>query len=368
MKEKFILILFTFSVLLFSETGLFIYDRFNFDGISDEFTEDEFILVDSVGNTLESDMDSFWGENNDISQLKITWDLTGIYIAVDACSWDNNVILYIDIYDDYGLEDQTELNTWMRNFKFYNFNPDFFLATWDTNTNPQFWKIREGQTKMADETSSTDYSGYDTGNKGKAMEGYILWSQLYYNDLRNMANYPSIRLATLITAGDDYTSGPDCAPDNLGGMSQDSQKMVIIDNYVEILIDQDQDGIPDISGFEIQDRVSYFKNPPIKAKPLEVNNISFLDGKSFNRDKDDRIRIRFHTNRMTLYYVDIYNIEGKMVGEAILKGTDYENKFYDFEWFGFDRKGYKVPYGIYIARVYSDSGELSCNEAFAVVK
>ena len=55
----------------------------------------EEILLDSLGNLLESPADSYWGEYNDVKQIKITWDQEYLYLAVDACSWDNNVMLFI---------------------------------------------------------------------------------------------------------------------------------------------------------------------------------------------------------------------------------------------------------------------------------
>lgn len=368
MKKYLLMFITLIPLMLLSETGGDIYDRFVLDGISDEFTEDEFVLMDTAGVDLESDTDSYWGENNDIRQIKVTWDAEYLYVAVDACSWDNNVILYFDIYDDYGLKDQQDLNTWMRNFKFYNLNPDFFLATWDTNTNPQFWMIREGQSKMAEEINSEDYASFDTGQQGRSMEAIIPFSSLYYSESRNMQNYPSIKIVALITAGGDYTSGPDCAPDNLGGMAQDSGQTVIIDNYAQILIDADGNGSPDTEGVEPFSRVSYLETPPVEAKPLDITKIEFPEGKGFNRQHEDSIKIRFYTNRLTQFYIDIYNMSGKKVGEAVRTGENIEDNYFDYEWNGIDQGGKSVPYGVYIVRVYSDSGEITRNEAFAVVK
>jgi hypothetical protein len=366
--RKVILLIFFIPLLLQGVTGSDIYDRFILDGISDEFTSDEYVLRDSSGGSLESETDSFWGEYNDIRQIKVTWDATYLYIAVDACAWDNNVILYIDIFDDYGMQDQSDLNTWMRNFKFYNFDPDFFLATWDTNTNPQFWKVREGQTRVADEISSEDYASFDTGQLGRSMEVIIPWSTLYYSEERNMADNPSIRIAAVITAGGDFTSGPDCAPDNLGGMAQDDGQTVIIDNYAEVLIDENGDGAADTDSVEPWQRVSFLETPPIKATPLEVTKVEFPEGKGFNRDKEEQIAFRFYTNRLTQYYIYIYNMEGKQVGIATQTGNDIIENYYDFEWNGYNLSGKPVPYGIYILRIFSDSGEITRNEAFAVVK
>ena len=61
-------------------------------------------------------------------------------------------------------------------------------------------------------------------------------------------------------------------------------------------------------------------------------------------------------------------MDGREVGEATPVGNNIIENYYDFEWYGYDLKGKPLPYGIYIMRIYSDSGEIIRNEAFAVVK
>ena len=124
---------------LIAETSADLSDRIIIDGYSNDFTADEEV----VNDIHESSSDSYWGEYNDVKGIKVTWDNTFLYIAVDACSWDNNVILFIDVYDYYGIEDMSKVNAWQRSFNFYNINPDNFLGTWDTNDSPQFWKVQE---------------------------------------------------------------------------------------------------------------------------------------------------------------------------------------------------------------------------------
>ena len=124
--QKLIIVLFSISVC-FAITETDLSNRIIIDGISDDFTIDEKILYDSLGNLLESPADSYWGEYNDVKQIKVTWDESYLYLAVDACSWANNVLLFIDIYDNYGIEDMSELTAWQRSFKFYNCNPDFLV-------------------------------------------------------------------------------------------------------------------------------------------------------------------------------------------------------------------------------------------------
>lgn len=336
--------------------------RIIIDGYSSDFSADENVLKDTLGNLLESPTDSYWGENNDVKQLKATWDEDYLYIAVDAVSWDNNVMLMIDIYDDYGIEDMSEMNAWQRSFKFYNMNPDFFFGTWDTNNDPQFWKIEENTKHIAEQVSGMeDYATFDTGNLDRSMEVKVPWDSLYYNAERNMHDFPSVKLVTFITAGSDYTSGPDAAPDNLGGMANDSGQLVVIDNYAEILIDDDGDGLPDI-GVEPKKRTTFLKRPPFKALPLKISKVTFENGKTFATSRNEKITFVLETNRQSQFNCEIYDLNGKYIDDADLID---EQKW---EWNGKNKKERFVPFGIYILRFVADSNEVHHKEAVVVIK
>lgn len=366
---KRILIFFFLFVLISQLTAVTAADlseRIEIDGFSDEFTLDEYTLLDSTGFPLESSQDSRWGEYNDIRQIKVTWDNEFLYVAVDACSWDNNVILFIDIYDDYGIQNMLDLNTWMRSFSFFNQNPDFFLATWDTNNNPQFWKLREGSSIQADELSIDDYSTFDTGNLDRSMEAAIPWSELYYNEQRNMVEFPNIKLVSVITTGSDNLSGPDAAPNNLSGMPDQSGEAVVIDNYVQINVDLDGNGEPDLNiEPTADDRWSFFKKPPFKAIPLKVKNVKFPDGKIIAPTQtSDPVKFELETNRGSEFEVTIYDLEGNFIAEA----TPVQSETLTWQWDARNKHGKLVPFGVYVLRFKADSGEISHKEAIVVIK
>nr|MBC8383971.1 hypothetical protein [Candidatus Cloacimonadota bacterium] len=330
-----------------------------------DFTPDENILVDSLGIVLESPYDSFWGEYNDLHQIKVTWDENNLYVAVDGCSWDNNVILYFDIYDDYGIENMRDMNTWMRAFKFYNQAPDFFLATWDTNDNPQFWMLASDNQNFAEQVEVEDHATFNTGNLDGSMEVKISWTTLYYSEERSMQNYPSIKFVAVLTTGGDNLSGPDCVPDNLGGMSNDSGQMVIIDNYTEILIDADADGNADL-GVEPNQRVIYFENPPVEAIPLEIVKVEFPNGKVFPVSQIDHFTFLVTPNRVSQFIVEIYDLEGKFMDYANFVSDS--QGYIEYVWDGRDQKNRKVPFGVYILRIVADSKEVSSKKAIVVIK
>jgi len=371
MKNSLIILLLLISAVAFSITDVDLSQRIIIDGVTDDFTTDEFLLIDEDGNILESPTDSFWGEYNDLHQIKFSWDEESLYIGVDGFSWDNNVILYIDIYDDYGVENMLDMNTWTRAFKFYNLNPDFFLATWDTNDNPQFWMMQEHSETEADQLEVEDFATFNTGNQVNnnthvpGMEVKIPWNTLYYSEERSMQNYPSIKVLAVITTGGDNLSGPDVVPDNLGGMANDSGQLCVLDNYAEVLIDEDGDGNPDMN-VSPQTRVTFFEDPPVEAVPLDIVKIEFPNGKVFPSSQIDQFSFYITPNRISQFSVEIYDLNGKFINNAEL--VDDSAGYIEFSWNGDDNKNHKVPFGIYILRVIADSGEVSKKSAISVIK
>ena len=356
--QKIILIIALSSIsICFAITGEDLSNRIIIDGFSHDFTIDEEILTDSLGSLLESPADSYWGEYNDIKQINVTWDASYLYLAVDACSWDNNVMLFIDIDDEYGIKDMSEVNAWQRSFKFYNWNPDFLVGTWDTNDIPQFWKVQEGGTMQVEQIPTIEtLATFDTGNLEGAMEIKIAWEILEPNG----RSIHHIKLLSVITSGDDYSSGPDCAPDNLGGMANESGQMVVLDNYAEILIDNNGDG-PDME-VEPQKRTTFYKKPPFEAIPLLIYNVIFENGKTFAPSIEEEINFELVSNRPSEFSVEIFDVNGKFI--------NYAEKYDDLEWSwnGKNENGSFVPFGIYILRFIADSGEVSHREAVVVIK
>ena len=357
--------------ICFSITADDLSNEISIDGVSDELDYYDKILVDDNGSLLESPQDSYWDnpEYNDVKQIKVTWDLEYLYIAVDACSWGNNVMLFIDIYDDYGIEDMSELSnledseTWRRSFHFYNLNPDFFVATWDTNDNPQFWKVEEGGNNRVEQIFSIEsFATFDTDNLDGSMEIKIPFDILFFDSEHSILNFKSIKLLSVITGGDDYSSGPDCAPDNLGGMTDASGQMVILDNYAEITIDNDGDGNIDI-GVSPREQTKFLEEPPISPQALIVENVIFENGKTFSPILDEIIQFELNTNRVSDFNVKVFDLNGEFISIG-----QKSNELLTWTWDGRSSNGDLVPFGIYILCFIADTGEISHNEAVVVIK
>lgn len=358
----------TLSLCLQAETAEDLSERIVIDGYSQDFSADEALFIkEPLDSCQELNDDSWWGEYNDVRQLKVTWDEEYLYLAVDACCWDNNVIFFLDVYDDYGIQDMLELNTWMRAFKFYGSNPDFFMGTWDTNDNPQFWKLDEGSNQQAQQVTIVDSSTYNTGELDRSMEAAIPWSKIYYNSERNMADYPILKMVAVVTTGSDNLSGPDVIPNNLGGMPDDAQSTALLDNYLLLNVDADSSGTPDF-GVKPREIVDFYKTPPFKEIALEINKVKFPDGKILYQSGSEPIPFNIllnDTTRIISFDAEIYNLEGRHLADATKVGDAHAMSW---TWDGRDKHGKKVPFGIYLLRFIADSGEISKNEAITVIK
>jgi len=351
-----------------AETAEDLSERIHIDGYSEDFSADEALFIkEPIDSSQELSDDSWWGEYNDVRQLKVTWDAENLYVAIDACCWDNNVIFFLDVYPSYGIEDMLELNTWMRAFKFYGTNPDFFLGTWDTNDNPQFWKLDSGSNVQAQQVTITDSSTYNTGELDRSMEAAIPWSEIYYDEEHNMVDFPVLKMLAVITTGADNLSGPDVMPNNLGGMPEDAQSTALLDNYVILNVDADSSGTPDF-GVKPREIVDFYKTPPFEEIALQVDEVNFPDGQIFSPNSSNSIPFSIvlnDTTRVIQFEAEIYDLEGKHIVNAAKTGGLHDLKW---NWDGKDAAGKMVPFGLYIIRFIADSGEISHNEAITVIK
>ncbi|MFH1681156.1 MAG: hypothetical protein ABIH26_10990 [Candidatus Eisenbacteria bacterium] len=411
-------------------TGTDLSNRITIDGYSDDFTEDEVVFIDTLidvnGDGIpevvaqERNNDSKWGFNNDINQIKITWDNDNLYIAVDGISWDNNIILLFD-YLPGGLEKMTELNSWRRNFVFAgNLLPDLFLATWDGNTTPQLWRFaRENQVAQIDISLFETVATFAQGNTGRSMEARIPWTVFYgealerrYDaDLRDSVyvlpggidRVRSIRIAAILTAGPDGTGGPDSAPDNLGGHTIESSNQVTIDNFAIVPLDDTSyvaggggevfaweegvvdtlppDSLPDI-GVGITERRSFAFTPPFPQKNFTFSSLNLLRP-VVSPETGDFLRFEFTLtpepdstdvfDRIRGIYVtaEIYDMRGERV--RVLYQYDLRPVVWpgdpgmDF-WDGRDESGRIVPGGIYMLRFVVEPGVFRTTKAFSVVR
>jgi hypothetical protein len=410
--------------------------RMRVDGYTNDFAADEKVFGTDPRSGLpqESSTDSPWA-NNDLTQIRVTWDAQYLYVAVEGKIWGNNAILLIDAVPGRGLEDMTNLNSWRRNITFDpygrfpgdEFLPDLFGATWDTNLNPRLITMLGGtfdpgcqcthSNQVDDRQVGPDFraaASFDQGNDGRAMELAIPWRNVFAgiagigtrdtvvgNDqggvdtLRRMPlGVHSIKLCAVLTGGWDGSGGPDTAPDNLRGTSNDGNANLVVDNYAIIDLDRNDDtglgrggpdGIPDWN-VSPSSRVSFRYAPPVTPVRFFLDGLTF-DRPAFRPDLGERVhfgvRLRPALNpndpldqarRVTLS-AGVYDVKGRWVRNLFV---NWNTTAYDVDtrlasegkgvWDGRDEQGRLVPPGVYVVRTTIETNLDRATRAVVVVR
>lgn len=381
--------------------------RMRVDGYSSDFApgdEDVFGLT-ATGASQEARDDSKW-QNNEVYQVHVTWDAQYLYVAVDGKIWGNNMVLLFDTVPNRGLAGMTALNSWRRNVNFDTFGrfpgdefmPDVFGATWDTNTNPRLLTHLSGN-QVDDQLVGPEFRAvatFDQGNDNRSMEFAIPWRNVFAglggggtrdtvvtvggvtDTLRRMPlGVRSIKLAVFVTGSWDGSGGPDSAPDNLRGHTDDGNANVILDNYATLDLDRlddtgmgfgGPDGIPDWD-VSPNERVSFRYAPPITAVRFSIGDVT-LDRPAFKPDLGDGVRFFVRLDppldpdepidvaRRAIFSANVYDASGRWVRNLFLnenvqaiRASEALNETGLARWDGRDANGRVVDPGIYILRV-----------------
>jgi hypothetical protein len=394
------------------------------DGFTGEFSEDEkvFGINPTLREPQEPTNDSVWGPDNDLNQIRITWDARYLYLAGEGRIWDNNMILFLDSVTDRGLGAMDSLNSWRRNFSFdttgafagRGFAPDLFAATWDRNETGPHLIMQERAQRVRDfQVSDGFYSAAGTfsqGNTGRAMEVAIPWNSVFLGPVGlgardtvvNVAGVVDtvtllppgarIKIVGVVTAGADGTGGPDSAPDNTRGHSSNSGDPVYLDNWATIDLDRNDDigtagGGPDgVADWNVEplSRVLFRFDPPVDPVALRfaVTNVE-VDRPTFRPDLGERIRFRtklepapdptneFHRIGTLRFTANIFDMRGRFVRNLYVNATrpvlDPVDPAAD-QWDGRDQQGRIVPAGIYILRAAMEPNLSRVTRSFVVVR
>lgn len=385
-------------------TGVDLSDRIEIDGLTaaDEWQPDESLFQvndsDSANPVLEESLsDSRWGFNNDLNQIRVTWDARFLYLAVNAIIWDNNTILLFD-YKPGGMTAMTNLNSWRRNFSFQGLEPDMFLATWDGNTQPQVWEFIQisGTVTQKPQTDFESVATFQQSQQGKAMEAAIPWSfvlgadaERFFSPEYNDTVYAlpdgitEIRFVGVITAGPDGTGGPDSAPDNLSGHEVDSSLQVTIDNWATIPLDLDgpdgePDGVVDF-GAEIAARRAYRIRPPVVGLRQEIAAID-IDRPVISPEQGGELRFDLRLTpeippseafRTVTLTAEVRDLRGELVRSLYVGDVREQSELTSNpldRWDCRDRDGFFVQGGIYVLRVVLEPQSARKTRAFSVVR
>jgi hypothetical protein len=369
----------------------------------------------------EASDDSRWGVNNDLNQIRVTWDAKYLYLAGEGRTWDNNMILFIDSTPGRGLAKMDSLNSWRRNFAFdttgaatgAGFTPDLFGATWDTNLSPRLVMQLIGQ-RVEDYTVDRGYyaasASFDKGNTGRSMELAIPWRTVFLgpvglgtrDTLMTVDGVPDtfqvfppgtkLKIAGVVTAGGDGTGGPDVAPDNTRGMSNNSSDLGYVDNWAIIDLDRNDDtgrgrggpdGVADW-GVDPKRRVTFRFNPPIFFTGIRqrVERLD-VDRPAFAPDRGEVVRFapgivpppdltdEYIELRTFTISANVFDMRGRFIRNLYVNQTRRNLEPLDPDedlWDGRDASGAIVPAGVYVIRTVLEPNLSRAARAVVVVR
>ncbi len=308
------------------------------DGEVDEYTEDEHVLTDP------SD-DSFWGSNNELFGLYLTWDAEYLYVAVDYVVQNNAVLLLIGNGEE-GVRNINNLDWYPRNFQFNGPRMSHILALWNGDLNTG------GARRILDSQHTEPIGNAELANTGYSgqrgiFEAGIPWTEIYPHGFPTGA---TLHLVGLI-AGGDHASGGESMPDNallgFGGTG-------LINTYLKVTVDADQDGVPD-SGQSLVSltEVVTYEHRPLRFVHLSLNRRVFRPG--------DEVQLNLEITQSADVLVEIFNDEGVRV---------YAERYPDFPGQEAQTLAWTQPdwpTGIYILQVLLN-GVVRDRRTFAVVR
>ena len=398
--------------------------RMMLDGYTTDFAADEriFSYNTELEENQEPNNDSPWGVNNDLNQIRITWDARYLYLAGEGKIWGNNMILFIDSTPGLGLGAMDSLNSWRRNFSFdttgsslgNGFAPDLFGATWDgNNTGPHLILQEAGQRVRDFQISDGFHSGaatFSQDNFGRSMELAIPWKTVFLgpvgygtrdtvlstggltDTVSILPRGARLKIIGVVTAGADGTGGPDSAPDNTRGHTSESGDPVYIDNWATIELDHNDDtglgdggpdGVADW-GVDPVTRVGFRFAPPVDPVSLRFTIKELrLDRPAFRPDYGERIQFstvldpapdpsnEFHQIGTLRFTANIYDLRGRFirnlyvnVNRPVLNPTDVSADVWD----GRDQQGRPVAAGAYVLRTVIEPNISRFTRSFVVVR
>jgi hypothetical protein len=306
------------------------------DGVLNEYSADEWVL-DAGTSPEETDHDSQWGRDNDISRVALTWDRTFLYIAVEGRAFDSFLSLFISNRAG-GLTTLEDAGEFRRAIELPS--PVNLMALAAPGSIPDvaraddahpFGLVDRGAVPVA-------IAGDRTGPLGFEMK--VPWSMLTLSQ--------PLKLVAAIT-GDAGTGAGDAAPDASAEMDTDRFARAVLDRWFQIDADVDGDGLADIG---ISPRTAGSVKPA--ATPAGVHDgadvtLDITGGRrAFAPDRGEpaEMLLRVHGTNPLFATITVYSLEGERV--RVLLADQSVAGDVGVLWDGTDAHGEIVRGGTYI--------------------
>jgi hypothetical protein len=340
--------------LLPAETS-YLRGRIIIDGILDEYTDDEWIL-DSSTSFSERDGDSRWGRDNDIRRIALTWDARHLIVAVDCSVLRTSVMLFLDVTCG-GLDDLYHFTPFRRNIDFGGFKPNIILSANRHNRAPEAAVVDcDNHVTFIDTDDFTGVILQVEPGEG-ALEVALPWELLFATERSDSNLYlpvegQEISVLALVTGG-NATGAGDAAPDPSVRLESDSLRQSVLDNYIRVPLDSDEDRILDIP-VSPRDMVSYALSGRSTAETIPELEVT-MEKKLFAPDNGDVLRFRISFDSSDYgspvhITARVYTSSGNLV-RAIFEDEPLGPSAVWYEWDGRGTHGDVVPGGVYVLAV-----------------
>jgi hypothetical protein len=220
--------------------------RITINGDLGDFSADEWIL-DATTPFAEPVGDSRWGHDNDILGIALTWDDIDLYVGVPVVAISSTVMLFVEAVCG-GLTNLTDAGPFRRNIEFAGIRPNVLVKTGSSAGVVDVALL--DCTRPLNILDPALYRGRfrqdeDTG----ALELAIPWSALgAFVQTGAGTAVPAdggvVRVLTVVTGG-PATGAGDAAPNPATLLDNDSTRVAILNNYIEVSLDVDNDGLLD---------------------------------------------------------------------------------------------------------------------------
>jgi hypothetical protein len=305
---------------------------------------------------LEDLWDSAWngtdpGDTNEILALYVDWDSTYLYLGVQGHVQGNSWILYLDtdVDGDSGYTDLTRIDTWERGATFtaMGFKPDYqygayqHQGAYDSQT---LWRLTSDTTSV--NISSQAVMAFDPqhtyGYEGGS-EIAVPWDVLYSLGPGMVPVGAKIGVVASVCwdPEPDGELGGDSAPNNT------SAALPEIDNFCEVWVDTDNDGLPDP---ECQASVPGGEVPVgarvLSAYPSPVRSVAHVPVVLAGPSGGGMYRVQ----------ADIFDIAGRKVG-TVFQGNLPAGRHL-LRWDGRNAFGRSAGAGIYFMRISAEGSEI----------
>ncbi len=316
------------------------YHTVEVNGSADDYAADEQVLQDPPD-------DSFYGPSNELYALYLTWDRSGLYLALDYVVQNNGVVIALGTGEG-GIRDMNGLDWYPRNFQFAEVRINYLVALWNADLSTG------GVRRILDSHDTEQVGNALISNSGYAgtrstVEVLLPWSELYPHGFPAGA---TLHLVAMVVGGDHATGG-DLMP-NPTGTPIGFGAAYTVRTFYQVHLDENHDAVPD-SGTPVTalDTVITIPEKPLRFLQLSLLHRVVRPGKSFGLtvSVSDAADLR----------VTVYNERGRRVMARSYPGLE-PNETYTWTWPVPD-----WPAGVYILQVMAN-GVVQEKRSFVVLR